>query len=354
MELKNVKQFALDVRRAVEEEKIPGAVLLAGRRGDVWLHEACGYAQLIPERDDMRKDTCFDIASLTKLTGTWPAIMLLLQSGRLTLDTKMPDMLHRPMHPALREVTLWNLLTHTAGFIPDMWPDIFGKTRRERIDGLLSLQPVKPRGAQVLYSDLSFIFLGEIIEEAYGKPLDQVSREIFDALGMTSTGYLPPQSMHFAATEIRPGTSLPRRGRVHDETSEMLGGVAGHAGVFSTAEDLGRFCAAIIPDSCHEMFDAEWLRRAYANQTAHLDENRCLSWIAYGQRNEGNIVGHTGFTGTSLWIDTVSGDYVVLLTNRVHPTRANDAIMPLRRAGFQTVFGREIETSYKNPNINSR
>ena len=102
----------------------------------------------------MRPDNRFDIASLTKLTGTWPAIMLLLQSGRLTLDTKLPDMLHRPMHPALREVTLWNLLTHTAGFIPDMWPDIFGETRQERIDGLLSLQPVKPRNAQVLYSDL--------------------------------------------------------------------------------------------------------------------------------------------------------------------------------------------------------
>lgn len=176
MELKNVERFAADMRRAVEEEKIPGAVLLAGCRGEVMLHETYGWAQIIPERDKMRPDTRFDIASLTKLTGTWPAIMLLLQSGRLTLDTKLPDMLHRPMHPALREVTLWNLLTHTAGFIPDMWPDIFGETRRERIDGLLSLQPVKPRNGQVLYSDLSFIFLGEIIAEAYGKPQDQIGR----------------------------------------------------------------------------------------------------------------------------------------------------------------------------------
>ena len=344
MELKNVERFAADMRRAVEEEKIPGAVLLAGCRGEVMLHETYGWAQIIPERDKMRPDTRFDIASLTKLTGTWPAIMLLLQSGRLTLDTKLPEMLHRPMHPALREVTLWNLLTHTAGFIPDMWPDIFGETRRERIDGLLSLQPVKPRNGQVLYSDLSFIFLGEIIAEAYGKPQDQVAREIFDQLGMPSTGYLPPQDAHFAATEIRPGTDRPRRGRVHDETCEMLGGVAGHAGVFSTAEDLGRFCAAIIPDSCHPMFDPEWLRKAYTNQTAFLGEDRCLAWIAYHQRPEGNIIGHTGFTGTSLWIDTVSGDYVVLLTNRVHPTRANEYLWPLRREGFKTVFGVEIGT----------
>ncbi len=349
MDLTNVKHFAEIVRQNVECGKIPGAVLLAGQRGDIWLHEAYGAAQLIPERDDMRKETCFDIASLSKLTGTWPAIMLLLQSGRLTLETKMPDMLDRPMHPALREVTLWNLLTHTAGFIPDMWPDIFGPTRQERIDGLLSLQPIKPRGSQVLYSDLSFIFLGEIIQQAYGKPHQQVAREIFDALNMLSTGYLPPQDRHFAATEIRPRTDLPRRGRVHDETCEMLGGVAGHAGVFSTSEDLGRFCAAIIPDRCHPLFDADWLRRAYANQTAHLGENRCLSWIAYGQRPQGNIIGHTGFTGTSLWIDTVSGDYVVLLTNRVHPTRANDHIIPLRREGFKMIFGREIETEYRKP-----
>ncbi|MBO4885933.1 MAG: serine hydrolase, partial [Clostridia bacterium] len=132
------------------------------------------------------------------------------------------------------------------------------------------------------------------------------------------------------------------RGTVHDETSWMLGGVAGHAGVFSTAEDLGRFCAAIIPTRCHPLFEKDWLDKAFANQTAHLGENRCLGWIAYRERREGNIIGHTGFTGTSLWIDTVSGEYVVLLTNRVHPTRKNYTLFPIRRQGFKTVFGVEI------------
>jgi len=340
MDMKGLALFNDQIRWAVEAEKIPGAVLLAGRRGETLLHEAYGWAQLLPAREPMTRDTAFDIASLTKLTGTWPAVMKLLQDGACTLHSTLPELLDRPMHPSLRDVTLWNLLTHTAGLIPDCWPDKFGPTRQERIDGLLSLEPIKPRGGQVMYSDLSFIFLGEIVAQAFGRPQDEVARGVFDELGMRHTGYLPPKGTYCAATEFRPDrVDLPVRGDVHDETCWMLGGVAGHAGVFSTAEDLGRFCAAVIPDSCHPFFEKDWLDKAFANQTAHLGNNRCLGWIAYRERREGNIVGHTGFTGTSLWIDTVSGEYVVLLTNRVHPTRRNQALFPLRREGFRTVFG---------------
>ena len=343
MDMKGLSLFNEQIKQAVEEEKFPGAVLLAGRRGETLLHEAYGWAQLSPTRDPMTKDTSFDIASLSKMTGTWPAILKLLQDGKLTLHDTMAEMLDRPMNPAIKEITLWNLLTHTAGLIPDCWPDKFGESRDERINGLLSLDLVKPRGGQVLYSDLSFIFLGAIIEQQYGKPQDQVAREIFDQLGMPHTTYNPSPDTYCAATEFRTDRDQsPVRGTVHDETSWMLGGVAGHAGVFSTAEDLGRFCAAIIPDSCHPFFEKDWLDKAFANQTAHLGENRCLGWIAYRERREGNIVGHTGFTGTSLWIDTVSGEYVVLLTNRVHPTRKNYNLFPIRRQGFKTVFGVEI------------
>ena len=333
--------FAADVRAAVEAERIPGAVLLAGRRGETLLLEACGCAQWLPTREAMTEDTLFDIASLTKLTGAWPAVMKLLQSGRLSLSTTMAEALdERPMHPALREVTVWNLLTHTAGLTPKCHPDRFGDTREARIEGLLQLAPEKPRGAQVMYSDLSFIYLGEIIAAAYKMPLDQVSRGIFDELGMRDTGYLPPRDRYFAATEFKKTrTESPVRGTVHDETAYLLGGVAGHAGVFSTAADLGRFCAAIVPDSCHPFFERDWLDKAFANQTAHLGETRCLGWIAYRERREGNIVGHTGFTGTSIWLDTVSGEYVVLLTNRVHPSRDNGALFPIRRDGFKKVFG---------------
>ncbi len=240
------------------------------------------------------------------------------------------------MHPALRDITVWNLLTHTGGLIAGRHPAEFGATRQERIDGLLSIPPEAPAGTRVRYSDLSFIFLGEILVRQLAEPQNFIAAEIFDALGMKHTGYLPPASAYCAATEVKNGETI--RGRVHDTTAFELGGVAGHAGVFSTAEDLGRFCAAILPPHPNPVFDPEWLKKCYLNQTAYLGENRALGWIAHRERPEGNIVGHTGFTGTSIWMDTASGDYVVLLSNRVHPTRANDALWPARQAMFSIAF----------------
>ena len=341
MDQTRINNIAQLVSSAVEEGKFPGAVLLIGNRGKTLFHEAWGWAQLYPEKLPMTRDTVFDVASLTKLTGTWPGIMLLLQEGRMSLDGTIPEMLHhQKMHPALEKVTIRHLLTHTAGLIPCHQPEHFGPTRKERIDGLFLLPPEKPLGGQVLYSDLSFIFLGEILSDAMGERQDYVASEIFNALGMKNTGYLPPRDAYCAATEIVNGQTI--RGRVHDEAAHQLGGVAGHAGVFSTAEDLGAFCANMLPGMQHPAFHEEWLRLSYQNQTAHLHENRALGWIAYHEKPEGNIVGHTGFTGTSIWMDTATGDYVVLLTNRVHPTRENSALFPIRREAFKMAFDAEI------------
>ena len=326
---------------AVAAEKVPGAVMLVGNGGKTQFHEAWGYAQVVPTKEPMTKDTVFDIASLSKLVGTWPGIMLLLQEGRLSLDDTLPEMLHhQKMNPALQKVTLWNLLTHTAGLLPGMHPDKFGPTRKERIDGLFMLDPDKPLGAQVRYSDLSFIYLGEILADAMGERQDYVASEIWNAMGMKNTCYNPPKGTYCAATEIKNG--VLRRGSVHDETCTQLGGIAGHAGVFSTAEDLGRFCASILPPTHNRAFHEEWLKKAFTNQTAHLGENRALGWIAYLERPEGNVVGHTGFTGTSMWLDTMTGDYVIFLTNRVHPTRENDNVWPLRRDAFKIAFDADL------------
>lgn len=341
MDSVRIGQLAGLIERSVAEEKFPGAVLLVGRRGKTLFHEAWGRAQLDPEPLPMTRDTLFDIASLTKLTGTWPGILLLLQEGRISLEDTLSDLLHhQKMHPDLRYVTVKHLLTHTAGLIPSRHPESFGKTRKERIDGLFLLPPEKPLGAQVLYSDLSFIFLGEILADAMGERQDYVAAEIFNALGMKHTGYLPPKNAYCAATEVVDGRTI--RGWVHDEAAHQLGGVAGHAGVFSTAADLGAFCANILPDSHHPAFQEEWLRLSYQNHTAHLQENRALGWIAYHEKPGGNIVGHTGFTGTSIWMDTETGDYVILLTNRVHPTRANSQLFPVRREAFSLAFGVEL------------
>ena len=341
MEQYRIDGIAKLFSEAVAQEKFPGAVMLVGNGGKTQFHEAWGYAQIVPEKEKMTKDTMFDIASLSKLVGTWPGIMLLLQEGRLSLDDTLPEMLHhQKMHPALEKVTLWHLLTHTAGLLPGRHPEEFGETRKERIDGLFMLAPEKPLGGQVQYSDLSFIFLGEILAEAMGETQDRVASEIWNALGMKNTWYNPPAGSYCAATEIKKG--VLRRGSVHDETCTQLGGVAGHAGVFSTAEDLGKFCAAILPPTHNSAFREEWLKKAYTNQTGHLGENRALGWIAYHERPEGNIMGHTGFTGTSMWLDTLTGDYVILLTNRVHPTRDNDNLWPVRREAFKVAFDAEL------------
>ena len=156
---------------------------------------------------------------------------------------------------------------------------------------------------------------------------------------MKDTCFNPAPGAYCAATEIRVGETLPVRGSVHDERACQLGGVAGHAGVFSTARDLCKFCAAFLPPTPNPMFDQAWVKKSFTNQTAHLNSTRGLGWIAYHEKEGGNIVGHTGFTGTSLWLDSETGVYVVLLTNRVHPSRKNEAPYALRKQGFETVYG---------------
>ncbi len=332
-----IDKMARLTAQAVEEGLIPGAVLLIGNAGKTLFHNAWGYAQLVPERIPMTKDTLFDIASLTKVTSTLPAVLLLLQEGRLSLDDKLCDMLHhQKMHPQLRDITLYQLLTHTAGLMPTHYPDENASTRKKRIDSLFLLPPEREPNTAVIYSDLSFIYLGEIVAEAMGEKQQYVTSELFAALGMYDSGYLPDRNAAFAATELKDGS--PLRGVVHDTACRMLDGVAGHAGVFATAADLGAYCASILPPHQHPAFHTEWLKKSFENHTAHLGGDRGLGWIVYRQRPEGNIVGHTGFTGTSLWMDTASEDYMILLTNRVHPSRENKTHLALRKALFDIAF----------------
>ncbi len=340
MEQSRIDQMARLTARAVEDGRIPGAVLLVGNGEKTLFHEAWGWAQLVPERLPMTKDTLFDIASLTKVTATLPAILLLLQEERLTLTDRLCDMLHhQKMHPALRNITLYQLLTHTAGLAPTHYPDENARTRKERIDSLFLLPPEREPNTEVVYSDIGFIYLGEIAAEAMGERQQYVTREMFSAFGMYDSGYLPDEKAYCAATELKDGA--PLRGVVHDTTCRMLDGVSGHAGVFATAADLGRYCAAVLPPRQHPAFGEKWLKASFENHTAHLGGDRGLGWEIYEERAAGNIVGHTGFTGTSIWMDTASGDYVILLTNRVHPSRENKSHIALRRELRQCAFGKD-------------
>lgn len=322
---------------SVDAGLIPGAVILAGRGDEIFVHQAFGWAQLIPYREEMTPDTWFDVASLTKLMGPWLTLLPLIQEGSIALEDKLCDLVPYPVHPGLREVTVFHLLTHTAGLKQKQYADSFGPTREDRVRGLAMVPPEHPLGGQVLYSDLSFIFLGEIVAHARRAPFEAVCAELWGRLGMRATRYNPPQGTYCAATEIKRGQL--RRGRVHDEVASQLMGVSGHAGIFSTAADIAKFCAAILPPGQSGLFDEGWLRRSYTNQTAHLGEDRALGWITYRERPEGNIVGHTGFTGTSIWMDTATREYVILLSNRVHPSRENMAMGDIRQTAFGIVFG---------------
>ena len=324
------------LRQVTADRKIPGAVIAVGHREELLMLEAYGYAQWEPEELPMTRDTVFDLASLSKVTATWPCIAQLLDRQVLTLDMKLAQLLKRPVPAEMENITLFHLLTHTAGLREDEDLDSFGETRSERIQGALTFPLGWPVGEGVHYSDLGFILLGEIVEIHSGIPLDQAAARIWSSLGMKSTCFCPSSDTYCAATEKVNG--VVTRGIVHDERAQQLFGVAGHAGVFSTAADLARYCAALLPGSGEKICSDEWLRRSFALHAPDARWDRGLAWVVHLENAEGNFVGHTGFTGTTLWIDTATGDYCVLLSNRVHPTRENPHMMEIRKEIRQILF----------------
>ena len=332
-------EFFRQVEDYVSAKKVPGAVAAVGRGDEIFGIRTFGNAMITPVVEPMTENTLFDIASLSKLTGTWAPLITLLQEGKVKLDAYLPDVINRKLHPSLEKVRVFNLLTHTSCLIPSLDVYEYGESREERMDKLLTTTQCTSINKEVVYNDPDFILLGEIVETVSGKPLETAAGEIWKKLGMLDTCFNPAPGAYCAATEIRRGETLPVRGSVHDERSHQLRGVAGHAGVFSTARDLCSFCAALLPPTPSPVFDREWVGKSFENHTAHLNSNRGLGWIAYHEKAGGNIVGHTGFTGTSLWLDSETGIYTVLLTNRVHPTRNTDAPNPLRKSGFETIYG---------------
>ncbi|MGK5530091.1 serine hydrolase domain-containing protein [Streptomyces sp. URMC 129] len=300
---------AAEAFMAGPEPSYPGFVLLAARHGAVVAHEARGWAVCHGggEPVPMARDTVFDIASLSKLFTATVAVRL-AERGALALDA-----------PVWRGVTARALLTHTGGLpaVIDLGPYPDRAARLAAIDAL----PLTTPGRRV-YSDLGFIVLGEVLQRVAGKPLDALVAELVTGpLGMADTRYGPVDPGRVAATEDQPWTGRGMlRGQVHDENAYHLGGVAGHAGLFSTARDLAVFGQAVL--------DEDW---------AGAMRREGLGW----QRNEPawmgalaspTALGHTGFTGTSLVADPATGVLLVLLTNRVHPTRARGTDSAYRRA----------------------
>ncbi len=331
--------------RVIEDEiakgVMPGAVLLVGQGDRVLHHRAYGSRSLLPKRTPMRLDTVFDCASLTKVTVTAPAILMLVEEGRVRLDERITKYLPEFRGGASR-ITVRHLLTHSSGLRPDLDLEPVWSGYATGVGMAYREVPVAKPGERFIYSDINFILLAEIVRRISAKPIDQFARErIFEPLGMRESMFQPPKTLlgRIAPTEkLADGTLL--HGVVHDPTTRYMGGVAGHAGLFSTAADLGRYCRMLLDDGRHggrRILSRLGVRAMTSEQQPAGLPARGLGWdidSPYSSSRgdlfpRGSSFGHTGYTGTSLWIDPSSGAYVVLMTNRVHP-RVSTSVVSLR------------------------
>ena len=236
------------MERAVPDGLIPGAVVVIGHDGQIVYQKAYGSRALIPHREPMTLDTIFDAASLTKVIATTPSIMRLFEQGQIRINDPVTKYLPE-FQGGHSDITIRNLMTHFSGLRPDLdlkpaWSGYETGIQRALID-----KPAGPPGVRFVYSDINFILLGEIVHRLSGKMLDEYAREnFFQPLGMRETMFLPPASLRprIAPTEINPVTGQPLRGEVHDDTARYMGGVAGHAGVFTTAADLAKFAQMML------------------------------------------------------------------------------------------------------------
>lgn len=322
---------------------VPGAVAVVARRGRPVYAGAFGAAALTPTPRPMRLETLFDLASLTKVVATLPSVLLLLEEGLFRLDDPVARFIPEFGSGGKERITLRQLLSHTSGLI--WWRDFHNHyhSQDEFIAAICAEELNYPSGSKVIYSDLNFMLLGEIVRRLTGESLDRFARErVFTPLGMADTGFNPPaaRARDCAATEYRVELGRCQCGEVHDENAGALGGVSGHAGLFAPAADLLRYCQMWLNGGslgATRLLSPALVRAATSEQTAGLDDRRALGWLlktrdfsSAGDLLSARAFGHTGFTGTSLWVDPELELVAVLLTNRVHPTRDNPAYLSVR------------------------
>lgn len=334
------------IEEAIAKDIMPGAVCLVGKldaqgRAEILHRKAYGSRALVPAREAMTEDTIFDAASLTKVVATTSSMMKLFEQGKVRLNDKVTDYLPG-FQNGKSAITVRHLLTHFSGMRPDLDLKPVWSGYETGIEKALVDVPVAEPGERMIYSDINFILLGEIVRKVSGKPLDEFARdEVFAPLGMQESTFNPPADWRprIAPTEITDGA--PLRGVVHDPTTRFMGGVAGHAGLFTTADDLARFATAMLNLGALPG-GSRWVspltvRKFTEPQTPPIQPTlRGLGWDMdspfSGNRGELYPIGsygHTGFTGTSLWIDPATRSFVILLANSVHP-KLRPAMTPLR------------------------
>jgi uncharacterized protein YbbC (DUF1343 family)/CubicO group peptidase (beta-lactamase class C family) len=329
------------IDQAIRDHKTPGAVVLIGHGGRVVYRRAFGSRALLPRRLPMRLDTVFDLASLTKVIATTTAVMQLMEQGKLRLED--PVATYWPEFGANGKdvITVRELMTHYSGLPPDLQLEPAWSGYETAMRMIEQTSPIVPPGTRFIYSDVNYETLGELVRRLSGQTLDEyTSGHIFKPLGMAHTRFLPPASWRplIAPTQHENGTSGPILwGTVHDPTARAMGGVAGQAGLFSTAGDVAIFAQMLLDggkghgtrvlssESVDKMTTPQTLTGKMAVRGLGWDIDSALS------SNRGDLFpvgsfGHTGFTGTSLWIDPFSNTYVIVFANAVHPSGEGNVI----------------------------
>ena len=336
------------MKDAVSGDVFPGGVLLVSAVGAVVFFEAYGVANLYSKKP-VTKDTVFDLASLTKPLATTLAIMKLIQQSDLTLNQNLGAILPSFKNTDKEKISIEQLLYHNSG-LPDYRPyykmirDLEPGKRKEALRELLVKEPlVHPPGRKVVYSDLGFMVLNWVVEKASGTRLDRfVLENIYRPLNLKTLFFVPvdktPPQVNFAATERCPWRSTVLEGVVHDDNAYSTGGIEGHAGLFGAAGDvfnlLSELSASYRRESAKKLFDNELTRR-FLRRNKHTGralgfDTPSLVDPSCGRFFSEKTVGHLGFTGTSFWIDLDRNMTVILLTNRIHPSRNNNRIKAFR------------------------
>ncbi len=340
-------EAAAIVQRGHDERAYPAAVVEVGTRDGVLWEEAFGRLDYDEESPVTQKDTIFDLASLTKVIAAASLVMQLVEQGKVALGDRIADRLPDWRGNDRESVTLRSLLTHSSGltaWLP-FYRDHTGRTEFQH--AICSLPLEYPPETQAIYSDLGFILLGFIIEDAGGRPFRREADDLLTRVTSEPLLFNPPPGLRSA---IAPTGHDPWRGRrligeVHDENCWALGGAAGHAGLFGTAKAVGDFARAVLGalegrDStlASAAITRTFVTRAGASGSRALGWDTMLRTSSCGTRMSPSAFGHTGFTGTTLWIDPARGVYVVFLTNRVNPSRDNTAIQQIRPALHDAVM----------------
>jgi CubicO group peptidase (beta-lactamase class C family) len=338
------------VASAIKAGEVPGAVVLVARHGRIAYLNAFGARSVSPKPEPMTTDTIFDVASLTKVMATTPSIMRLVEDGVLRLDDKVKRYLPEFTGDGKENITLSQLLSHYSGLRPDfdLSKEWFGY--KEALNELWKEKVVSEPGKEFAYSDLNFITLGELIHTVSGKPLDVFAQEeLFAPLGMIETGFRPEAGMipRIAPTETRrntlkylkgqasnPGLDQMLRGEVHDPTAWRMGGVAGHAGLFSSACDMAIYAQMLLKNGAYpggRLLSAASVHAMTSPQSPiGASQVRGFGWDIKSSYSSprGDLLaggyGHTGFSGTSLWIYPSVDAFIIILSNRVHPDGGKD------------------------------